>query len=92
MLKLGCTLLKPANICLHKSTEAKFCPFSDGDRDFSERNQEVVVCGPYIVFTREAVVEETFVRKSANICKSFVGISASQLYPNSICQPMPTGL
>ena len=33
-----------------------------------------------------------FIRKSANICKSIVGIDASQLYPYSMCQPMPTGL
>ena len=47
---------------------------------------------PSIVFTRKAVVEETFIRNSGNICKSIVGIDASQLYPYSICQPMPTGL
>ena len=32
------------------------------------------------------------IRKSANICKPLVGIDARQLYPYSICQPMPTGL
>ena len=41
---------------------------------------------------RKAVVDETFIRKSANICKSIVGIDVSQLYPYSMCQPMPTGL
>ena len=40
----------------------------------------------------EAVVDETFKRKSSNLCKSIVGIDASQLYPYSMCQPMPTGL
>ena len=35
---------------------------------------------------------ETFIRKSSNLCKSIVGIDASQLYPYSMCQPMPTGL
>ena len=37
-------------------------------------------------------LDETFIRKSSNLCKSIVGIDASQLYPYSICQPMPTGL
>ena len=50
-----------------------------------------VVGGSSIVFDRKAVVDKTFVRKSTNICKSIVGIDASQLYPYSICQPMPTG-
>ena len=48
--------------------------------------------GPSIVFTRKAVVDETFIRNSSNICKSIVGIDASQLYPFSMCQDMPTGL
>ena len=51
-----------------------------------------MVGGPSIVFTRKAVVDENFIRKSSNLCKSIVGIDASQLYPYSMCQPMPTGL
>ena len=53
---------------------------------------EDVVGGPSIVFTRKAFVAETFTRKSTNICKSIVGYDASQLYPYSMYQPMPTGL
>ena len=45
-----------------------------------------------IVITCKAVVDETFIRKSTNLCKSIVGIDASQLYPYSMCQPMSTGL
>ena len=37
MLKLGCTLTNLANICLHKSTDAKFCPFREGDEDLFEK-------------------------------------------------------
>ena len=92
MLKLGCTLPNLANICLDKSTDAKFYPFTDGDKDLLDKIREDVVGGPSIVFTRKAVVDETFIRKSTNICKSFVGIEASQLYPYSMCQPMPIGL
>ena len=33
-----------------------------------------------------------FFRKSTNLCKSIVGIDACQLYPYSMCQPMPTRL
>ena len=92
MLKLSCTLPNLANICLHKSTDAKFYPFTQGDKDLLEKVGEDVVGGPSIVFTHKAVVDKTFFRKSANICKSTVGIDASQLYPYSMCQPMPTGL
>ena len=48
--------------------------------------------GPSIVFTRKAVVDKIFVRDSSNVCKSIVGIDASELYPYSMCQDMPTGL
>ena len=92
MLKLGCTLPNSANICLHKSTASKFYPFTESDNDLLEKILEDVVGGPSIVFTRKAVVDETFIRKSSNLCKSIVGIDASQLYPYSMCEPMPPGL
>ena len=92
MLKLGCTLPNWANICLHKSTDSKFYPFTESDKDLLEKIQEDLVGRPSIVFTREAVVDETFMPKSSNLCKSIVCIDASQLYSYSTCQPMPTGL
>ena len=92
MLKLGCTLPNLANICLHKSTNAKFYPFTENDKDLLEKIRDDMVGGPSIVFTRKAVVNETLIRDSTNVCKSIVGIDASQLYPFSMCQEMPTGL
>ena len=92
MLKLGCTLPNLAIICLHKSTDENFYPFTEGDKDLLEKIREDFVGGPSIVFTRKAVVDETFVPKSTNICKYIVGIDASQLYPYPMCQPMPTDL
>ena len=92
MIKLGCTLPNLANICLHISTEAKSYPFTEKDKNLLEKNPEDVVGDTSLVFTRKPVVFEAFLRKSANICKPIVGIDASQLYPYSMCQPMPTGL
>ena len=92
MLKLGCTLRNLANICLHKSTSAKFYQFTETDKYLLEKIREDMVGGLSIVFTRKAVVDETFIRNSEIKCKSIVGIDASQLYPYSMCQPMPTGL
>ena len=51
-----------------------------------------MIGGPSIVFTRKAVLDETFICKPTNLCKSIVGIDASQLYPYWMCEPMPTGL
>ena len=92
MLKLGCTLPNLANIFLHISTNENFYPFCESDRYLCEKIREDMTGGPSIVFTRKAVVDETFIRDSSNVCKSIVGIDASQLYPYSMCQNMPTGL
>ena len=92
MLKLGCTLPNLANICLHKSADSKSYPFTESDKDLHEKIREDMVGAPSIAFTRKPLVDETFLRKTSNLCKPIVGIDASQLYPYSMCQPMPTGL
>ena len=61
-------------------------------KDILEKIREYVVGGPSIVSTRRAVVDETSIRKCTNICKSIIGIDASQLYPSSTCQPMSNGV
>ena len=92
MMKLGCRLPSLANICLHKSTNHKFCPFFKGAKDLCEKIREDMTVGPSIVFTRKAVVDQTNIRNSPNVCKTIVRIDASQLHPISMCQEMPTGL
>ena len=67
LLTLGCTLPNLANICLHKSIDAKFYPFTEEDKVFLEKIRDNVVGRPSIVFTRKAVVDKTFIRKSANV-------------------------
>ena len=91
-LKIGCTLPFLAIICLHGSTGSKFYPSTEKDKELLEKKHVEMAGGPSIVFTRKTLVDEIFIRKSTNLCKSDVGNDASQLYPYSICQPMPTGL
>ena len=86
MLKLGCTLLSLANICLHESTNEKLYPFTESDKGSLEQIRgsmirEDMVGGPSILFTRKAVVGESLNRNSPKYCKTIVGIDASQLYP-----------
>ena len=59
MLKLGCTLPNLANIYLHKSTNNKFYPFVEADKDLHDKICEDMTGGPSIVFTRKAVVDQT---------------------------------
>ena len=60
--------------------------------DFLQKIREDMVGGPSIVFTRKTVFDEIFIRNSRHICKSIVGLDASQFYPYSMCQTMPAGL
>ena len=92
IIKLGCTLPNFSTIYFHKSTTAKFHLFTESDKDLLEKNREGMVREISIVFTREAVVDETFIRETTNLCKNFVGIGAIQVYPFSKCQAMPTDL
>ena len=92
MLKLGCALPILANTCPHKSTNAKIYPFTETDKDLLQKIREEMVGSPSIVFTRKAVVDKTFIRNLGKNCKSIGGIDASQLYPYSMRQSMPTGL
>ena len=63
-LKLGCTLPNLAKVCLHKTTASKFYLFTESDKDLLEKIREDMVGGPSTVFTRKAVVDETFICKS----------------------------
>ena len=92
MSELGCTLPNLANISLHKSTNYKFYTFCESDKDLCEKSLEDMTGGLSIVFTRKDVNDDKFIRNSSNVCKAVVGIDASQLYPFSMCQEMPTGL
>ena len=62
--KLACTLPNLANICLHKSTSAKFYPFTETNKEMLQKFREDMVCGSSIVFKRKAVVDESFIRNS----------------------------
>ena len=61
MLKLGSTLPNLTNICLHKSTNIKFYPFVEADKDLHDKIREDMTGGPSIVFTRKTVVDQTYI-------------------------------
>ena len=56
ILNLGYTQPNLANICLHKSTDSKFYPFTESDKDLLEKIG-VMVGDPSIVFTGKAVAD-----------------------------------
>ena len=66
MLELDCMLPNLVNTCLHRSTHANFCPFTEGHKNWLEKIKEDMVDWPSIVFTCEGVVDITSVRKRRN--------------------------
>ena len=92
MVKLESTLPNLANICLHSSIKAKFYQFTESDKNLLSKVPEDMAGGPSKVFPPKTVVDKTDIRNSTNVCKSIVGIDASQLYPYSMFQPLPRGL
>ena len=91
-VEAGFYITKPNQNFPHKFLNAKLYLFTEVAKHLLEETEEDVVGGPSIVFTRKAVVDETSIRKSRNICKSIVRIDANQLYHFLMCQPMPTDL
>ena len=92
MLKHGCILSNLTNICLQKSTDSKIHLLTETNIDLLEKTKKDMVGGTFIVFALKLLMYEVLIQKSTSLCKSIVGIDASQLYPYSMCQPMPTGL
>ena len=90
MLKLGYTLPNLANRFLHLSTDAAFFPFCEKDKDYDNYIRKWLTGVPSIIFKRYAKVGEAKIRESENVCKSIVGIYASQLCTFSMTE-MPTG-
>ena len=66
MLKLGCTLPNLANICLHNSTNYKFYPFVEADKDLHDKIREDMTGVPSIVLTKKVVVDQESQKKYAN--------------------------
>ena len=81
VLKLGCALPNLPKVCLHRATT-----------NYWRELVKTWLVVHLLYLHGKAVVNDTFVRDSTNLCKSIVGIGASQLYPFSMCQSMPTGL
>ena len=81
LLMLGCTLPNLANICVHKSTDAKFYPFTEGDKDLLEKIPEDVVGGPSIVFTRKALLMKLLFESLQTFANLLLGLLPANYIP-----------
>ena len=76
MLKLGSTLPKLATICLHKPTEAKFYPFTEGVKTFWKNFQNMFL-----------VVNLSFLHAKQLLMKLLFG--SQQMYANLLLEVTP---
>ena len=90
MLKLNLTLPTLSNRNLQSTTSAKFFPFNEFNKHYDDYIRSWLTGAPSIIFTRYAKVGETRIRTSTYSFQSIVGIDASQLYPFSMAEGMPT--
>ena len=58
MLKLCCTPANLATFCLQKSTNKKFYPFVEADKDLHVKIRKNITGVPSIVFFRKVVVDQ----------------------------------
>ena len=87
MLKLGCTLPNLAIICFQKSTDAKFYPFTEGDKDLLEKIREDNVGGPSIKFTRKAVADKILFENQQTDANLLLGLTLANFTPTRCVNP-----
>ena len=87
MLKLGCTLPNLANICLYKSTDAKFYTFTGRNKELLEKVREEFVGGPSIVSTRKAVVDENLFECLQAYANLLLGLMPANYIPTRCVNP-----
>ena len=85
MLKLGCTLPNLANICLHKSTDAKLYPFTEGDKDLLQKNREDVV---YLSFSHgKQLLMELLFENQQTYANLLLGLMLANYTPTRFVNP-----
>ena len=89
MLKLECTLPSLANNCPHKSTDTDIFPFTQTNEDLLEKFRECVVRGPYILFTRKAVVDGTFFESLRTYLNQLLGMMLASYIHIRCVNPCP---
>ena len=94
MLKLGCTKPNPANICLHKSTDAEFYPFREGDKDLWKKFGKLLLVVHLSFLHAKQLSMKLLFEGLQTYAKLLLGLMPANYIPTRSvnCQPMPTGL
>ena len=87
MLKLACTLPNLANSCLHKSTDAKIYPITEGDKDLLEKIREDVVSGPSIFLHAKQLLMKLLFESLQTYANLLLGLTLANYIPTRCVNP-----
>ena len=86
MLKFGCTLPNLANICLHKCTDAKFCPFTEGDKTYWKKFEKMsLVVHPSFSHGKQLLMKFLFEKQQTYA--NLLGLTLANYTPTRCVNP-----
>ena len=89
MLKLGSTLPNLANICLHKSTDAKFYPFTEGDEDLLQKFKKMLLVAHLSFFHARQLLMKLFSESLQSFANQLLGLMPAKHTLKRCVNPCP---
>ena len=88
MLKLSFTLPNLANICLHKSTDAKVYPFTEGDKDLLEKKIEKMLLVVHLSFLHgKLLLKKLLFKNQRTYANLLLGLTPAKYAPTRCVNP-----
>ena len=87
MLKLGCTLPKLAKICLHKSTDAKLCQITEGDKDLLEKFEKMLLVADLSFLHAKQLLMEPLSESLQTYANILLGLTPANNMPTRCVNP-----
>ena len=89
MLKLGCTLPNLANLCLHKSTDAKFYPFTEADKDLLEKFEKMLLVVHLSFLHAKQLLMKLLYESLQTYANLLLGLMPANYTPTQCVNPCP---
>ena len=88
-LKLGCILPNLANICLHKSTDAKFYPFREGDKDLLKKIKKTLLVAHLLCLNAKQLLMKLLSESLQTYANLLLGLMSANFTPTRRVNPCP---
>ena len=90
MLKLGCTVPNLANICLHKSTDAKLHPVTKGNKDLLEKIREESLVAHLLFLHAKQLLMKLLLENQQTYANLLLGLMPANYTLTRCANPCPT--